>query len=116
MTENKRFTVKPQDNYFGVTDNLTEDKVNVVNGIRTEIEAKWLCDLLNELDEKWIGEFSLRETLQLELERVEKENEQLKQGMDKLFDYFAKWFEEERGVYIEDFIELWKSIQKGDVE
>lgn len=33
---------------------------------------------LNELDERYIAEFSLRETLQQELQRVEYENEQLK--------------------------------------
>lgn len=48
-----------------------------------------ICDLLNELDEKWIDEFNLRETLQLELQRVEEENEQLKQdnaGLMKLLE------------------------------
>jgi len=48
----KRFTIKPQDDYFGITDNNTADKMNVINGIRTEIEAKWLCNLLNELHEE----------------------------------------------------------------
>lgn len=38
-----------------------------------------ICNLLNELDSKYVDEFSLRETLQLELQRVEEENEQLKQ-------------------------------------
>ena len=47
----KRFTVKSQDDYFGVVDNNTEDKVCVVNGIHTEIETEWLCDLLNEQHE-----------------------------------------------------------------
>ena len=51
MTE-KRFTIKSQDDYFGITDNNTVDKVNVINGIHTEIEAKWLCDLLNALHEE----------------------------------------------------------------
>ena len=37
-----------------------------------------IVDLLNELDGNWIDEFSLRETLQLELQRVEEENKQLK--------------------------------------
>ena len=48
-----------------------------------------ICGLLNELDEKWIDEFNLRETLQLELQRVEEENEQLKQdnaGLMKLLE------------------------------
>ena len=52
MIGNKRFTIKSQDDYFGITDNNTADKVTVINGIRTEIEAKWLCDLLNELHEE----------------------------------------------------------------
>ncbi len=51
MTE-KRFTIKPQDDYFGITDNNTADKMNVINGIRTEIEAEWLCDLMNELNDE----------------------------------------------------------------
>ena len=48
----KRFTIKSQDDYFGITDNNVEDKMNVINGIHTEIEAKWLCDLLNVLHEE----------------------------------------------------------------
>ena len=46
MTE-KRFTVKPQNDLFGVNDNTAE--YNVVNGIPTELEAEWLCDTLNSL-------------------------------------------------------------------
>ena len=49
-----------------------------------DFQVNIMCDLLNELDEKWIGEFSLRETLQLELQRVEKENEQLKSEINML--------------------------------
>ena len=52
MTDDKRFTIKSQDDYFGITDNNVEDKMNVINGIHTEIEAKWLCDLLNALHEE----------------------------------------------------------------
>lgn len=48
----KRFRIKSQDDYFGITDNNVEDKMNVINGIHTEIEAKWLCDLLNEQHEE----------------------------------------------------------------
>lgn len=44
MTE--RFTIRPQNDYFGVYDNLQE--MNVVSGIPTG-EAKWLCGLLNDL-------------------------------------------------------------------
>lgn len=55
-------------------------------------------------------------TLLNEYVDIKKENEQLKKDKEKLFDYFAKWFEEERGTYIEDFIELWKNIQNGELE
>lgn len=68
MTENKRFTIKPQDDLFGITDNYTADKMNVINGIWTEIEAKWLCDLLNELND---------------------ENEQLKKEVKALNDFIV---------------------------
>ena len=47
MTE-KRFTIKPQDDYWAVVDNYNEDKVCIINGIHTEIEAIWLCDFMNE--------------------------------------------------------------------
>ena len=52
MTENKRFTIKPQDDLFGVVDNYSPDKICVVNGIRTEIEAKWLCNVMNDLNDE----------------------------------------------------------------
>ena len=48
----ERFTIKNQDDYFAVVDNNTDDKTCVVNGIRTEIEAEWLCDLMNELNDE----------------------------------------------------------------
>ena len=48
----KRFTIKQQDDYFGVVDNNTDDKTCVVNGIRTEIEAEWLCDSMNKLNDE----------------------------------------------------------------
>ena len=48
----KRFTIKQQDDYFGVVDNNTTDKTCVVNGIRTEIEAEWLCDSMNKLNDE----------------------------------------------------------------
>ena len=51
MTE-KRFTIKPQDDLFGVVDNYSTDKVCVINGIRTEIEAEWLCKDMNTLNDE----------------------------------------------------------------
>ena len=61
-----------------------------------------LCSLINGLNDK--------------SNKLEKENEQLKQGMDRLFNYFAKGFEEERCTYIEEFIVLWESIQNGEIK
>ena len=49
-----------------------------------------ICNLLNELDEKWIAEFSLRETLQQELQRVENENEKLKQNC-KNYEWYKQY-------------------------
>lgn len=63
----KRYTIKPQDDLFGVVDNYSADKVCVINGIRTEIEAKWLCKDMNTLND---------------------ENEQLKQQLKSIEDRF----------------------------
>ena len=96
-----------------------------------------ICNLLNELDEKWIAEFSLRETLQQELQRVEEENknlkqdktnlhramsrdrvrylnenEQLKQQMQRLYNYFADWFDDR--VPPSDFSEMWDFVKKDE--
>ena len=41
------------------------------------------------------------------------ENGQLKQSEDNLYTFFIQWFEEERGIYQEEFCEWWNAIQKG---
>ena len=74
MTENKRFTIKPQDDLFGVVDNYSPDKICVVNGIRTEIEAKWLCNMMNDLND--------------ENEQLKSENELLKQDLEHCANQF----------------------------
>lgn len=91
MTENKRFTVKPQNDLFGVNDNTAE--YNVVNGIPTKIEAEWLCDTLNslykengELKEEryaYLGEITLYKG---EANKRKKENEQLKQLIKEAYN------------------------------
>ena len=48
----ERFTIKPQDDYWAVVDNYNEDKVCIINGIHTKIEAIWLCDFMNDLKEE----------------------------------------------------------------
>lgn len=48
MTSENRFTIKPQDDYWAVVDNHNKDKVCIINGIHTRVEAIWLCDFMNE--------------------------------------------------------------------
>ena len=68
----KRFTL---DETFMITDN---ECMEIINPLMNSKDVAKVCELLNELHEKYIGEFSLRETLQLELQRVEEENKTLK--------------------------------------
>ena len=63
MTE-KRFAIKPQDDYWAVVDNHNNDKVCIINGIHTEMEAIWLCDFMNEQ--------------QATIKRLEEENDDLR--------------------------------------
>ena len=46
MMNEKRFTIKPQDDYWAVVDNY--NTICIINGIHTKIEAIWLCDFMNE--------------------------------------------------------------------
>ena len=65
----ERFTIKPQDDYWAVVDNYNEDKVCIINGIHTKIEAIWLCDFMNDQ--------------QAEINDLNQENEQLKNELRK---------------------------------
>lgn len=71
----KRYTIKPQDDLFGVVDNYSDDKVCVINGIRTEIEAKWLCKDMNNLND--------------EIERLKKDNVHLRVLLNSLEDKYG---------------------------
>ena len=75
----KRYTIKPQDDLFGVVDNYSADKVCVINGIRTEIEAKWLCKDMNTLND--------------EIERLKKENYELHKRLGD-FEQFEEHIKE----------------------
>ena len=75
MMTAKRYTIKSQDDLFGVVDNYSADKVCIINGIRTEIEAKWLCKDMNALND---------------------ENEQLKQRNEFLKKRCYEYWEESR--------------------
>lgn len=71
----KRYTIKPQDDLFGVVDNYSVDKVCVINGIRTEIEAKWLCkdmNTLNDENEQLKGEVAHYKLILMSLEQEAK--------------------------------------------
>lgn len=70
----KRYTIKPQDDLFGVVDNYSADKVCVINGIRTEIEAKWLCKDMNTLNDE---NEELKSTIAQLIEQNRKNNDLL---------------------------------------
>ena len=72
MITEKRYTIKPQNDLFGVVDNYSADKVCVINGIRTEIEAKWLCKDMNALND--------------ENEELKQQNEFLKKRCDEYWE------------------------------
>ena len=57
------------------------------NSTSNELE---IVKLLNELDERWIGELNLRETLQLELQRVEEENRELQEIINDILNSLLK--------------------------
>jgi len=83
----KRFAIKSQDDYWAVIDNHNDDKVCIINGIHTEIEAIWLCDFMNEqestinkLKEELKLEQDFASRWQKESEVLAKENEQLEKG------------------------------------
>ena len=50
MTEDKRYRVYKRGNYYAIDDDIGQ--VAVISCIRTEIEAEWLCNLLNNLTEE----------------------------------------------------------------
>ena len=61
----------------GWVDIIDTDNNQTLCNIRIEY-ANHMVNLLNELHNKYIDEYALRETLQLELQRVEEENKTLK--------------------------------------
>jgi len=92
MTENKRYEVAIYDNK-AISGYCVLDKNRPCHTCRLKyhnvfISTKEGCeivaDLLNNLNDKYTDEFSLRETLQLELQRVEEENKELKKQVNDL--------------------------------
>ena len=91
MTQ-KRFTKYVPDSYgYTYITTIIDNEKNKQTGNIDEI-----VDLLNELDEKYVDEFSLRETLQQELQRSEEENKQLKKILNELSDMLQ--FDVENGI------------------
>lgn len=90
-----RYIVRTQDDYFNVTD--TYNNVPIVNGIRTEIEAEWLCNTLNELEgenkvlkkgNRYFYDEHKRvvDEYQNKIKKLENENQELKQENKKIID------------------------------
>lgn len=81
MTE-KRFTFK-HINEEHISANIYDNNTFIGS---VSIGAELIIYLLNELYEKYIDEFSLRETLQQDLQRVEEENKELKDLLKSMAD------------------------------
>ena len=112
----KRFTIKPQDDYWAVVDNYNEDKVCIINGIHTEIEAIWLCDFMNNQQatifhlEKVNGKnFAKRKLLEQDNLVLRNENEQLRKQHQRLYNYFRDYLEDEMSA--ENFGEMWDTVK-----
>ena len=80
-----------------------------------------VCDLLNELDiiKEYLSDENLRiyDEVKTRAEiqhRLENEVGELKCELGRLYNYFFKWFEEERGMTSESFSDMWDNIRKGD--
>lgn len=83
----ERFTIKPQDDYWAVVDNYNEDKVCIINGIHTKIEAIWLCDFMNEQQAEIDDLKEENERLQKVCSCLRKENQSL---IENIFDIYEK--------------------------
>lgn len=109
MNEKKRFAIKPQDNYWAVIDNHNDDKVCIINGIHTEIEAIWLCDFMNEQQSMIEDLTSQLEIFCDDFERVVSENSVLQKENEKLRKenfFLAKqrnYWKDKCGVAVETF-------------
>lgn len=94
----KRYTIKPQDDLFGVVDNYSADKVCVINGIRTEIEAKWLCEDMNILND--------------ENKQLKQRNNRQYEQLDRLYDLIEQKEWRVLTDIIDDFKKSDEQLQK----
>ena len=89
MTE--RYTIKSQGDYFGVVDNNIDDRVCVVNGIHTRIEAAWLMELLNRLNDENEQLKQQIEDLEFKLRTIEAYDRSVKEEhSDTVYDFKKK--------------------------
>lgn len=113
MNDNKRFKGFYVENVgWSISDCIS----HIDYLFETQGDVIEFLNILNNLHEDLMSchsYLSSKTTVEDRNEKLYKENEQLKLEMDNLFNYFAKWFESERGVYIEEFIEFWENIKKG---
>jgi hypothetical protein len=82
----KRFKLHIKWSNLTKTEVIAELSDNGQPLLKTECieDARLLQTILNELHNKYIDEYTLRETLQLELQRVEEENKELKKQVNDL--------------------------------
>ena len=108
MTENKRFTIKRKDlKYAKILENGKD-----LTGYFFIAQAEFICDKWNELSEE--NEQLKKDCTALICHNQEyrKENEQLKQQMQRLYNYFADWFDDR--VSSSDFSEMWDFVKEDE--
>ena len=77
MDENKRFIIDKR---------AILEKPYAIRDYGELINQEEICELLNELHDKYIDEYALRETLQLDLQRVEEENTHIKNTIKEMYN------------------------------
>ena len=115
MTKNKRFE------YIEATDWVDEHIIDCSTEPHFEYYfLKGATEKLNELHNKYIDEYTLRETLQLELQRVEEENKELKnkintyKSANKLQQETIRLLREDNGLINITNVELFKLEDEDD--
>ena len=116
MTENKRFTFI----HFDWLQWHIYDNESLLCEVTDDEDAENLCKLLNGLHKKYIDEYTLRETLSLELQRVEEENKELKnkintyKSANKLQQETIRLLREDNGLINITNVELFKLEDEDD--
>jgi len=78
-----------------------------------ECEVAKLKKQLNETTELLHKEIKTSENA---FDGLMQENKKLKEQLDNLFQYYCRWFEEERGTYPGDFARSWQAIADGEID